>query len=526
MAFPNSNIDDSYWLELTIGKNDIEFLYNFLFEKEIPLKTESLVRALINYRINLEINAEKAKQTQRGTVYLPKETHHIGQDLIFPSYNWNKGTVNAVREGNNLEIAPFSVIDVEFEDGSLHSFASELEVHSLNEPAIVTASDSSLNEEEIFSKFGEHIIHKLGEKLKGLKDLVLIGEEWFPKSLLFDFNQGHLNIIEAVLDMQAGGPMSPKELLKQIDVEVAEDQSLIEFSLNYTLQQDPRFDEVGTEGVYSWFLHRLEPEPVREVPVYLQHTPSNLELPEVSNAVLQMLETIDDELIKTPLDYLSNALETSFVLNYPHWRVGSIPLSPKTSQIFPSALETDRVKITIHDTDTDQDISAWVVRPYKYVFGLRKWYEDRELIPGSVIYLEKSDKPGKVFIRVQKKRSNREWIRTVLVGKDGGIVIALLKQPITGGFQERLAIAIPDVQAIDEVWKVKATQPKSLKSDVVKMMTELSKLNSQRHVHFLELYAAINIIRRSPPEPILSLLISDPEFVHVGDQYYHLKDAG
>ena len=39
---------------------------------------------------------------------------------------------------------------------------------------------------------------------------------------------------------------------------------LVEFSLDLALQEDPRFDEVGPAGEVLWYLHRLEPEEVRQ----------------------------------------------------------------------------------------------------------------------------------------------------------------------------------------------------------------------------------------------------------------------
>jgi hypothetical protein len=59
----------------------------------------------------------------------------------------------------------------------------------------------------------------------------------------------------------------------------------------------------------------------------------------------------------------------------------------------------------------------------------------------------------------------------------------------------------------------------------VNTVKELAKLNPQAHVHATELYAAINIIRRCPPEPILALLASRPWFDHVGDLHFRFIDA-
>jgi hypothetical protein len=57
------------------------------------------------------------------------------------------------------------------------------------------------------------------------------------------------------------------------------------------------------------------------------------------------------------------------------------------------------------------------------------------------------------------------------------------------------------------------------------MVRELAKLNPQSHVHASELYAAVNVVRRCPPGPILALLASRPWFLHVGDLHYRFSDS-
>ena len=52
--FPSNRIKEEYWTNLSIGGNDIEFIYNFLLEKEIPLPTENVLKSLIKYRISHE----------------------------------------------------------------------------------------------------------------------------------------------------------------------------------------------------------------------------------------------------------------------------------------------------------------------------------------------------------------------------------------------------------------------------------------------------------------------------------------
>ncbi len=56
------------------------------------------------------------------------------------------------------------------------------------------------------------------------------------------------------------------------------------------------------------------------------------------------------------------------------------------------------------------------------------------------------------------------------------------------------------------------------------VMRELSKSNPQGHVHAQELYAAVNLVRRTPPAPIFAALETNPKFVHVGDLHFRLDE--
>jgi hypothetical protein len=216
--------------------------------------------------------------------------------------------------------------------------------------------------------------------------------------------------------------------------------------------------------------------------------------------------------------------EVSLSLIFPHWRAGTLPLSSRIKQLFPTAYESPRVLFSFIDGDTQEKISGWVVRESKYVYGLRDWYVNQGLIPGSLVNIQRGKKPGEVIIKAEKRHSTRDWIRTVLVGADGGIVFAMLKQVITSAFDERMTIAIPDVEAIDHLWD-QGTRKASLEQTTISMMRELAKLNPQGHVHAQELYAAVNIIRRCPPGPILNLLVNRNWANHLGDLYFRLGES-
>jgi hypothetical protein len=84
---------------------------------------------------------------------------------------------------------------------------------------------------------------------------------------------------------------------------------------------------------------------------------------------------------------------------------------------------------------------------------------------------------------------------------------------------------VPDFDILDQVWTDRRAKQPPFERIVVDIVRELTKLNPQSHVHAAELYAAVNLVRRCPPEPILALLNSRPWFVHVGDLHFRFDDS-
>jgi hypothetical protein len=177
------------------------------------------------------------------------------------------------------------------------------------------------------------------------------------------------------------------------------------------------------------------------------------------------------------------------------------------------------------DGSSGEKFPGWVVRSDSYVYGLEDWYRERELMPGSIVRVRKGKNPGEVIVQADTQRSRRDWVRTVLVGTDGGMVFAMLKQVVTAAYDERMAIMVPDLDALDLVWEQRRQKQPPFERIVVDIVRELTKLNPQGHVHATELYAAVNLVRRCPPEPIMALLASRPWFVHVGDLHFRFDDS-
>jgi hypothetical protein len=213
-------------------------------------------------------------------------------------------------------------------------------------------------------------------------------------------------------------------------------------------------------------------------------------------------------------------------LSYPHWRAGTLPVSTRVKGILPTAYESPRVRFTLVDAQTGQEIPAWVVRSHRYVSGLSEYYQKYSLYPGSLIAIRKSKNPGQVIIQAKTHRPTRDWVRTVLAGSDGGIVFAMLKQNISSDFNERMVIVVPDIAGVDEAAAQIAKQHLPFDKLVHDTMNELVKLNVQGHVHAQELYSALNVVRRCPPAPLLAFLAGQSAYKHVGDSHFRMAESG
>ncbi len=527
MVIAPISLRKDYWTQFEVTDQDLDFLYSYLLEVEKPQTSAELLRALVPVRIQQEKDAMQKQQQAGGDIYYPKEHYQVGRTLQFPALDWQKGKVVSARPGSNPELPPFEVIEVELKNGEKRQFAAGVENHKLNQPVSFNADDPLLDPDYVLKNYGKELNRLLTDALESSPGLVRIAWMWFPRALLVDINAGHLNLAEAVLDMMGGGPLPTQALMEQIDLPQDVDANLNEFSLNLALQEDKRFDEVGAAGEVTWYLNRLEPEPVREVPMFLR-------FPNPPQAYRDDTYAMLNDFGPDVLDELEPALnppsekpveEVTLSLLYPHWRAGTLPLAGNLVNLFPTAYESPRIQFTFVDKNSNEKFSGWVVRNNQYVFGLRDWYQSQGLIAGSLIHIRQGKNPGEIIIRADKKRPTREWIRTAIIGSDGGVVFSMLKHNSAAAVDERMAIVTSDVEALDKVWDRNNKQRPQLYQTVRQTLVEMAKLSPQSHVHAEELYAGVNILRRCPPGAILNLLLESTWAKHLGNLYFRLDDT-
>jgi hypothetical protein len=514
------------WTRFEVEDSDLEFIYNLLMEREKPLTSSEMAMALLEERLRrLEREASRAPE-QEQVLYRPAGDYSIGQVLVFPALGRSSGKVVGVRPGENPELGEFAVIQVEFEPPSpRREFASRLTHHPLNEAgAQAPAGAEALTPEGILENHGRLIEARLEERLARTQDIVRIAGRWFPRALLAEINPGHLNLAEAVLDVAGGGPLPTKALLEHIELPPSVEPLLAEFSLDYALQEDQRFDEVGPAGQVLWFLRRLEPPEVLYPPPRLAHDELPHDRSVLTAELLQLERELDDELSPLEPPTLPKD-EVILSLLFPHWRVGALPLSSSLRPLFPTAYEAPRIRFILVDGHSGEEFPGWVVRNERYVSGLDDWYRKYDVPSGGLIRVRRGQNPGQVVVEVVDRRRRNDWIRTVSISEGTQIGFTMLKQPVGTSYDDRMIVGLVDPVALDEAWLRGEQRRMPIEKLVGFVFRELAKLNPQSAVHAQALYSAVNVIRRAPPAPIFAELVIRPQYVHVGDLYWRLNES-
>jgi hypothetical protein len=513
-----------YWEDnFAIEDADLEHLYNLLLEDETPLTIDELTLHLVRRRVEREELARQRLMFKGGTLYLPRETYTVGQEIAFQHLQFATGTVTAVRPGVNPGLGAFDVIGVDFGEGQpQREFAARLAQHKLNQSngGLGDGDQAPRTPEAIAAEHGPSVAAKLETKFRARGDIVRIAGRWFPRALLAGINEGHLNLAEAVLDMSAGGPLPTADLVPALDLPGTVNDKLKVFSLNYALQEDGRFDEVGAAGQVLWFLHRLEPAEVLTTPRYLQCEPA-APIAGLPEGLRQLSAELDDEFEPGPAPA---GAEVTLNLTFPHLRAGTLPLSHKLAALFPTAYVTPRIRFTLVDAHTGEKLPGWVVRPGRYVFGLADWYRKYEVPVGGTLTVKRGETPGEVVVKIARRKPIREWVRSVTVN-DGRVAFSMQKRPVSVEYDEQMIVAIDNLSAIDQVWERLDERKPQLARVVADMFRELAKLTTQSAVHARSLYSAVNVIRRVTPGTVFGELVARPYFAHVGDAYWRFDDS-
>jgi len=512
---------EEFWSDIKLGDEDIDFIINVLLEREQPLTSEEMLPDLIAHRLMHYQKEQERLAEPEAALYLPEETYDAGQELAFPALNLALGTVKGKRPGTNPELGAFDVIQVEMKDtGDLREFAANLKEHILNQPPEVDTTEEDLEDvDTVIARFGKKIAAALESKLAQAQGIVFLAGRWFPRALLVEMNEGYLNLAEAVLDVSSGGPLHTSAFLEHLDFPPSVDPLLAEFSLDYGLQEDPRFDEVGPAGVTAWYLKRLEPPDVLFKPQRLEYEGASVDRSLLTEDLIALEAKLDDELSPVePAEDVPDEVTVSLI--FPHWRVGTLPLSARLAPLFPTAYEAPRIRFMLVDGHSGEKFPGWVVRHEGYIAGLDEWYRKYEIPAGGLVTLRHGDEPGEVVVEAVDKRSHNDWIRTATIDAEGNIGFTMLKQSVGSGYDDLMVVGLMDPVALDEAWLTGKQQRMNNERLLASIFRELAKLTPQSAVHAESFYSGINVLRRMPPELVFAELMTRPYYVHVGDLYW------
>ncbi len=514
--------------KFTITDSDFDYLTNLLLERETPLSLEDLALALVTKRMGDEAEAVRQKY-DNIRVYRPADVYQVGDKLIFPALDYATGVIESVREGCNPEAGAFNVISVSFDDepGRQREFASGLaSAHKLNEidpSSVVLPGIEESEPSEVFNRNRETILKLLYERLTQSDELVVIAKKWFPRSLILDVNEGYLNLAEAVLDLAGGGPLPTESILEQIGGIGSAPQALQVFSMNYALAHDQRFDEVGPTGQVLWYLTRLEPQEVLQTPPILRYTPINHDPSFLTDEMIALIEELDDEL--SPLEFNDQTItEATIALIYPHRRMGTLPLNARMRRIFPTALRTPRVWVTLVDGQDGEELTGWVVREERYVYGLGRLFRKHKLPVGAYVTVKVGGDGGKIVVNFASHRTRTEWVK-LITPRNNQLAFDEQKRGIGADYDELLLLGTDDIAGVDALAEAARQQRRPLTTLIRIVIAELARFSPQAAVHAKTIYSAVNVLRRCPPDPILATLNSSPDFEHVGNLYWKLSDS-
>ncbi len=509
---------ETYWgPEFALTEADIEQLASHFLENELPQTIEQLGQIIINQRVAAE-KSDIKKMLAGRVVYQPQKSYEIGDELVFPAIDFAHGTVESVREGQNPEHGQFQVVGVQL-NGRQREFATQFEGdHILN-----MASDDQLLTDiagfdlsSLYEKYGAMVRTKLVKALEKNDDFIRLGKQWFIKPLMLEINVGHLHLTEAILEMNEGGPSQTQEIVEHLDLDPSVPSEVQEFSLNYELLNDARFDEVASVGKVEWFLRRLEPDEVQSVPSRLAYQSISYDRALLSPQLIALEQELDDEWSEIPAGQIANPVV--FPLMYHHRLAGSIPLSARITPLFPNS-NSPRQRAILIDEENQAELPVWVVRENRYVYGLQDWYSERKIPIGGFIHLKPGPEPGVILLGYDRRRPQREWMRLASV-EDNHLEFELSRRSISCGYDDLLIVGTDVITAVDALWKRAETNQRSVASLLAEIFPQLADLIPQKTVHAKTLYSALNMLRRIPPGPLFAELVRHPAFQAVGDHYW------
>ena len=509
-----------YWLdEFAVYKEDIEYLYEWLVEESEPRTVDELSLKTMERRCHREEEA-LSKRNDRGLIYQPQDKYEVGQQLVFPAFDYAAGQVLAVRVGNNPRYGSFRVIQVQLENENVpREFATEFSLDHPLKRSVALLEDSAnlLSPKQLYERYGQNVRERLQDALLHSEDFVHFNGHWFLPGLMPEVTPFHLNIAEAMID-ERGQSLATSQLLEEVQLPPGSKTSVRVYALDYALSRDPRFVRAGLPGQPSWYLDNLIPAGVRQKPTRLRPM-YKAQGDEWLNRELYdfVMELGDeaDELGRMPAAMPGSLDSVQILLTYPHRREGTLPLTTRALSLLSGKLP-ERFMVTFLDRPNREKITGWVMPTAGYAWGLDEWYHRHGVPIGGLVELHRGDALLTLCIDYDEGKRKAEWVKEAKVF-NGRLTFSMQRKAYTGRYDRHLLIDEGRVDQLDGLWTNAGEETRSLFEYLTEIFPELAKLSGQGLVHAKALYSAVNLTRRCGAVPIFAELTRRACFDPVGD---------
>ncbi len=518
--------DIAYWIhEYNIDEADHEFIYDLLADSDAPVSLEALALAIIRRHAEQEEHFLR-NELAKAAIYDPKEAYQVGDAIYFPEFEFKKGEVLSIRPGNNPEHGAFDVITVMLEgEKKPRAFAARLQTpHKLNRHGEREAllDTDLIPPEEILETVRDVLLPKIESHLSEHEDyFVRAGDAWLTTDQLISVNIGHLNIAEALIEME-GAPVTTTQLLEHVELDPDMPESIRTFSLDMALQHDERFIRVNVGGETAWYLRRLMPEAAVTIPEVLRYEPVTYDRSALNVELLQVEYELQDEWSETPEAEAADETPQSAIFNliYPHYVAGTMPLTSTIRRMLPAARE-GVTAITLVDGRWGSRFSGWVVHEGRYIAGLENWYKEHKLPIGARILFQPTGKPNEYLLDFKPQRAKRHWVRLAIV-QGRKLVFQTQQKAINVDVDDQLLLSVGDPAAIEDLRQMVELEEYTVEDLVALIMPELVRMSPQSTAHVKALYSAVNLVRRLPPGPIFASLVQMPGAMDTGSGFWSL----
>ena len=155
---------------------------------------------------------------------------------------------------------------------------------------------------------------------------------------------------------------------------------------------------------------------------------------------------------------------------------------------------------------------------------MKPWYRANGIIPGSIFKVNRTDDSGVIELELIPPRSGKDWILSFNLDAKNHFSFVTNQHKVTTQFDERMVVYVENSPQLDTFWEANNRKEANLIRQIELVFRELAKDNPQGIIHFNEVYAGINMLRRVPPRLLYAILLKEESIQRIDQMYFKLVD--